>query len=81
MTGQIEHLVKMANQIALNFDDWGDQQLVVAKTGEHLQKFWTPAMLRQLLAYRRTGEDRLSPVVCKALAVVEEQLETGDPGP
>ncbi len=81
MTGQIEHLVKMANQIALNFGDWGDEELVVAKIGEHLGKFWTPAMLQQLLAYRKTGGDSLSPVVCRALTALEEQLETGDPIP
>ena len=74
MTGQIEQLVKMANQIALNFGDWGNEALVVGKTGEHLKHFWTPAMLQQLLAYRQTGGDRLSPVVCRALAVLEEQL-------
>jgi formate dehydrogenase subunit delta len=72
MTGQIKHLVKMANQIALNFGDWGDEELVVAKTGEHLKKFWTPAMLQQLLAYRQTGGDKLSPLVCRALAALEE---------
>lgn len=81
MTGQIEQLVKMANQIALNFSDWGDEALVVVKTGEHLERFWTPAMLQQLLAYRQTGGDKLSPQVCRALAALEEQLETGDPIP
>ena len=74
MTGQIAQLVKMANQIALNFSDWGDEALVVVKTGEHLERFWTPAMLQQLLTYRQDGGDRLSPLVCRALAVLEEQL-------
>lgn len=79
MTGQIEHLVKMAHQIALNFSDWGDQDLVVAKTGEHLQKFWTPAMLHQLLEYWRSDSGELSPVVCSALASIEENYEKGEP--
>ena len=42
MTQQVERLVTMANQIARNFAGWGAEETVVAKTDEHLIKFWTP---------------------------------------
>ena len=64
---QIEHLVKMANQIALNMAPWGDEEAVAEKIGEHIAKFWTPAMRRQLLDYHCAGGDGLAPVVTRAL--------------
>ncbi|RLQ22798.1 formate dehydrogenase [Seongchinamella sediminis] len=64
MTGQqIDRLVKMANQIALNFGEQRNLDEAARKTAEHLQKFWTPAMRRQLSAYAREGGDALSPAV------------------
>ena len=75
---QIEQLVKMANQIALNMAAWGDEQVVAHMTGEHLQKFWTPAMCRQLVDYRQSGGDGLSPVVEIVLASMDEAV--GDRG-
>jgi formate dehydrogenase subunit delta len=66
---QIDHLVKMANQIALNLAAWGDEETVAQKTAEHIEKFWTPAMRRELLAYQRAGGAELAPAVRRALAV------------
>ena len=81
MKGQVERLVKMANQIAHNFSHWGTRELAVSKTAEHLQKFWTPDMLHQLMAYGRQGGEGLSPILREALAVFEEQTETGETHP
>jgi formate dehydrogenase subunit delta len=66
--GQVGHLVKMANQIALNMAPWGDEAAVAEKTGEHIEKFWTPAMRRQLLNYHQGGGDGLAPAVVRVLA-------------
>jgi formate dehydrogenase subunit delta len=64
MSGQqIEHLVSMANQIALNFGEQRDPELAASRTAEHLQKFWTRNMRDQLTAYAALGEGELSPVV------------------
>ncbi len=68
MTGQqIAHLVRMANQIARNMGASGNEQAVAAGVGEHLGKFWTPAMLQQLLRYHRDGGAELLPAVQCAL--------------
>lgn len=78
--GQIDHLVKMANQIALNMAAWGDEQDVAHMTGEHLRKFWTPDMCRQLIDYRQSGGEGLSPVVQIVVASMEEAVgERGQP--
>jgi formate dehydrogenase subunit delta len=70
--GQINHLVKMANQIALNLAAWGDEEAVAVKTGEHIEKFWTRAMREQLLDFWRADGEDLCPVVCRVLASMDE---------
>lgn len=74
MSGQqIEHLVKMANQIALNFGEQRNLTEAVRKTGEHLEKFWTRAMREQLSTYAAQGGEQLSPAVSLLL-----QQQCGD---
>ena len=76
--GQIDQLVKMANQIARNLAAWGDEEAVAAKTAEHIEKFWTPAMRRQLMDFWQAGGEGLSPVVCRVLACSEPAGRTGE---
>jgi len=65
---QHDRLVKMANQIALNMAACGEEEVVAARTAEHIAKFWTPAMRRQLLDYYHAGGEGLAPVVARLLA-------------
>lgn len=55
---QVEHLVKMAQQIALNMAAEGDAQ--ADKTAAHIRKFWTPAMREELVKHARTHRGKLS---------------------
>ena len=74
MSGQqTEHLVKMANQIALNFGEQRNLTEAVRKTGEHLEKFWTRAMREQLSTYAAASGEQLSPAVSLLL-----QQQCGD---
>jgi formate dehydrogenase subunit delta len=61
---EIERLVKMANQIADNFSFHHDDGERIA---DHLQRFWAPAMRRQLIEYAAGGADGLKPAVQQAL--------------
>jgi formate dehydrogenase subunit delta len=70
MPKQIEQLVKMANQIALNLGA-GHDEAAAARTAQHLGRFWTPAMRRQLLEFWHAG-GAVTPVVASALAALEE---------
>ena len=60
---QIDHLVKMANQIALNLAAGKDEEAVAKATGEHITRFWTPAMRAQLREFWRDGGEGLAPAV------------------
>lgn len=64
---QIQQLVKMANQIALNLSGGRNEQQAAVKTGEHIIQFWTPAMRAQLLEYWRGGGEGIVPVVAAFL--------------
>lgn len=70
---QIDHLVKMANQIALNLGEQRNPELAAAKTAEHIGKFWTRDMVRQLADHIRNGGEGMSPVVA-GLALDNESL-------
>lgn len=60
---QSGQLVRMANQIALNFGENRDLNLAAQRTREHLEKFWTRAMRDELSAYGAAGGEQLSPAV------------------
>ncbi len=49
-----DKLVRMANQIALNFEATGHDNAVAA-TADHIQAFWDPRMKGQLFDLLGTG--------------------------
>jgi len=68
MSGQqVQQLVKMANQIALNLGGGRSEQEAALRTGEHITHFWTPAMRAQLLEYWHGGGKGIAPVVASYL--------------
>lgn len=66
---QVTQLVKMADQIALNLGA-GHDPAAADRTAEHIERFWTPAMTRQLVVFWREGGD-VAPVVAAALAKLD----------
>ena len=66
---EIEHLVKMANQIADNFSFHGDAE---ERTANHLRRFWAPSMRQQLVEYSSAGGSGLQPVLQRALRQLAE---------
>lgn len=68
MSTQVSHLVKMANEIALNCGERRDPERASRKTAEHLKKFWTRDMRDQLAGYIAAGAGDVSPVVVAALS-------------
>ena len=66
---QVNQLVKMANQIALNLAAAHDS-VAAESTAEHIERFWTPAMTRQLIVFWREGGE-VAAVVAAALAKLD----------
>ena len=63
----IEKLVRMANQIAANFDYGPDKEKVAAATADHLKRFWTPSMLALIIEGHRQKLLDLTPVAARAV--------------
>ena len=61
---EIEHLVKMANQIADNFSFHEDGE---GRIRDHLQRFWAPSMRAKLAEYEATDGAGLKAEVRRAL--------------
>jgi formate dehydrogenase subunit delta len=65
-TRHIDHLVKMANQIALNLGAGYEDTEAAERTSQHIRRFWTPQMRLQLTDFWREGGE-VAPVVAAAL--------------
>jgi formate dehydrogenase subunit delta len=57
-------LVKMANQIAASVPN---RTHAGVETAQHIQRFWTPAMIDELAAFARVNPDDVAPDVRQAL--------------
>jgi formate dehydrogenase subunit delta len=74
---QPQKLVRMANQIAANFDYGPDKDKAVAGTVDHLRRFWTPVMREEIVAFATSGEAELNDVASRAVEeLAEEQKAT-----
>ena len=62
----IRKLVRMANQIADNFDA-GDEAAAVAGVLDHLTRFWTLGMKKQIIAHQREGATGLNDIAAAAV--------------
>lgn len=65
-----EHLVHMANQIALNFATM-DEADAAAATADHIATFWDPRMKRSVLA----DDTGLSPIARAAVDLLRRDAQ------
>lgn len=69
----IEHLVRMANDIADYFRSEPDRALAVAGVCNHMKKFWDPRMRKQIASYlREQAGDGLSELARAAVVQLAE---------
>jgi formate dehydrogenase subunit delta len=63
----IQHLVKMANQIGQFFQFEPDQNQAVSDVASHLKRFWDPRMRKAIISHVQSGGEGLQPIVIKAI--------------
>lgn len=63
----VDKLVRMANQIGDNFDT-GDTPAAVAGVLDHITRFWTLDMKKQIIAHARDGKTGLNEIAAAAVA-------------
>ena len=68
-TDQLQQLIKMANQIAVNQPaELLGQEVAVAAVAEHIQKFWAPPMREKIRSYLQDNGQALNAVAKLAIA-------------
>lgn len=76
----VNKLVRMANQIAMNLDHGKEPENAIHGTMDHLKRFWTPQMRREIVERYRHGTNgdsdvvELSYVAAQAVARLAEEV-------
>jgi formate dehydrogenase subunit delta len=63
----LEHLVRMANQIEANYRAEPDRILAIDSIGSHIKRFWDPRMRKQIVALCESGGEGLGDTVKQAI--------------
>ena len=72
----INHLVKMANQIGDFFAAYPDRDYVIGSIAQHLKNSWDPRMRRQIIEYvNQTGGQDLKEAVREAVLNLTRSAE------
>jgi len=58
-------LIRMANQIAVNFRPYGEES-AIARTAEHIRQFWEPRMRNGLQKVATETPEQLDPITLAA---------------
>ncbi len=64
----IDHLVKIANEIGSFFVTANDEDTAAQLIADHLKRFWDPRMRKQVIAHLAQGGEGFTPAVAKAVA-------------
>jgi formate dehydrogenase subunit delta len=70
----VNKLVRMANQIADNFDFGSDQDKAIAGVVDHLTRFWTPDMKEAIIEQQRNGTIGLNEIAAAAVKSLGERF-------
>ena len=67
-TTELDHLVKMVNQIADNISIGEDDATIALKVADHLNRFWARSMKEQIVAYAKNDGRSLNAAAKLAIA-------------
>jgi hypothetical protein len=71
---ELDHLVKMANQIASNIGLGGSEEDAVSRTANHIGLYWARPMREKMCANIDAVGDALNPIARKALTEIRSTL-------
>ena len=67
-------LVRMANQIADNFDYGDDRSVPVAGVLDHVTRFWTPEMKQTIIEQQQAGDIGLNEIAAEAIKALAKNI-------
>lgn len=74
---EIEHLIKMVNQIADNIlpaVEGEDCDLAARKVADHILRFWAPSMRQKIGSYAQTDGKKLQPISKAAIVLLSVKV-------
>jgi formate dehydrogenase subunit delta len=71
-TGKIDKLVRMANQIA-DFHATMPEPEAAAGAASHLSLYWTPKMIREIIAFADQGHPGLNAIAARAVETLKQK--------
>jgi formate dehydrogenase subunit delta len=71
-SAKIDKLVRMVNQIADAFGALPAGE-ASASAATHLRMYWTPKMIRELVAFVDSGQASLNPIAAGAVAALKNE--------
>lgn len=71
-TGKIDKLVRMANQIA-DFYAAMPEREATAGAASHLTLYWTPKMIREIIAFADQGHPGLNAIASRAVESLKQK--------
>ena len=71
-TGKADKLARMANQIADFYAAMPDEE-AVAGVASHLTLYWTPKMIREIIAFADEGHAGLKPIAARAVESLKQR--------
>jgi formate dehydrogenase subunit delta len=72
-TGKIDKLVRMANQIG-DFYAAMPEQEAIDGVATHLRRYWTPKMIREIVAFVDHGGAGLKPPAARAVEALKQTV-------
>ena len=71
-TGKADKLTRMANQIADFYAAMPDGE-AVAGVASHLSLYWTPKMIREIIAFADQGHPGLNAIAARAIETLKQR--------
>ena len=71
---KIEKLVRMANQIG-DFYAAMPENEAASGAATHLRRYWTPKMIRELVAFAEAGRSGLNPTAARAVEALKSAAQ------
>ncbi len=74
-TGKIDKLVHMANQIGDFYAAMSEQEAIEG-VAAHLSRYWTPKMIREIVAFADHGGAGLNPIAARTVEALKQAVTT-----
>lgn len=72
---ELNHLVKMLNQIAENLAQGDENEVVAERVADHLRRFWSPSMKKTIGTYAAEDGSGLSEVSRIAVTIIDSETQ------